>query len=96
MPNPGRELSPAADFLGLTAEACAALATFNDVTLGEAVRSRLVVFDQPLVYHNAGDDSLLPPIEPSAQGGAKIAALVAGVLASHDFARRECVVYGRA
>jgi predicted S18 family serine protease len=46
------------------------------------------------VCDDPGDYSPLSPIEPSAQGGAKIAALVARVVTGHDFARRECVVYG--
>jgi GDSL-like Lipase/Acylhydrolase family len=79
---------------GLTAEARTALATFNDVILRDAVRSRLPALDLRLVCDDPGDYSPLSPIEPSAQGGAKIAALVARVVTEHDFARRECVVYG--
>ena len=79
---------------GLTAEARTALATFNDVILREAVRSRVPVLDLRLVCDEAVDYSPLSPIEPSAQGGEKIAALVAWVLTAHDFGRRECVVYG--
>ncbi|HKB03078.1 MAG TPA: SGNH/GDSL hydrolase family protein [Gemmataceae bacterium] len=81
---------------GLTAEARTALATFNDVILREAARARLPVLDLRLVCDDPGDYSPLSPIEPSAQGGAKIAALVASVVTGHDFARRECVVYGKA
>src|SRR5262245_24386944 len=81
---------------GLTAEARTALATFNDVILREAVRARLPVLELRLVCDDPGDYSPLSPIEPSAQGGAKIAALVASVVTGHDFARRECVVYGKA
>lgn len=79
---------------GLTAEAQTALATFNDVIQREAARSRVPVLDLRLVCDEAGDYSPLSPIEPSVQGGAKVAALIARVLTSHDFARRECVVYG--
>jgi len=81
---------------GLTAEARTALATFNGVILREAARARLPVLDLRLVCDDPGDYSPLSPIEPSAQGGAKIAALVASVVTGHDFARRECVVYGKA
>jgi hypothetical protein len=38
--------------------------------------------------------SELSPIEPSQAGGAKIAAAIARVVATHDFARQETVIYG--
>jgi lysophospholipase L1-like esterase len=79
---------------GLADEARAALAAFNDVILREAARDRLPVLDLRLVCAEAGDYSPLSPIEPSAQGGEKIARLIAAVVTGHDFGRRECVVYG--
>ena len=79
---------------GLTAAARAALGTFNDVIVREAARSRVPVLDLRLVCDEPADYSEASPIEPSARGGAKIAARVAQLIAGHDWARRECVVFG--
>ena len=81
---------------GLTAPARAALGTFNDVIVREAARSRVPVLDLRLVCDDPADYSDRSPIEPSVQGGGKIAALVARVVTGHDFGRRECVVFGAA
>jgi hypothetical protein len=79
---------------GLTDPARTALATFNDVILREAARSRVPVLDLRLMCDEASDYSDTSPIEPSVQGGAKIAGLVARVLSGHDWGRPACVVYG--
>src|SRR5206468_1730447 len=79
---------------GLTAPARAALATFNDVILREAARSRVPVLDLRLLCDDDADYSDVSPIEPSARGGAKIAGLIARVLTGHDWNRPACVVYG--
>ena len=79
---------------GLTEPARAALATFNDVIIREAARSRVPVLDLRLVCADEADYSDVSPIEPSARGGAKIAALVAAVLTGHDWGKPACVVYG--
>jgi lysophospholipase L1-like esterase len=81
---------------GLTAAARAALGTFNDVIVRSAARERVPVLDLRLICDEAADYSAVSPIEPSIQGGQKIAALVTRVLAGHDRGRRECVVYGAA
>jgi hypothetical protein len=81
---------------GLTSEAKAALATFNDIILREAARSGLPVLDLRLLCDEEGDYSEVSPIEPSVKGGAKIAKLVARIVTTHNFDRPECVVYGRA
>lgn len=79
---------------GLKAEARAALGIFNDTIVREATRSRVPVLDLRLVCDEPADYSEVSPIEPSARGGEKIAALVARVLTGHDWGRRECVVFG--
>jgi hypothetical protein len=81
---------------GLTEAARAALGTFNDVIVREAARSRVPVLDLRLVCDESTDYSEVSPIEPSARGGAKIAASVAQLATGHDWARRECVVFGAA
>jgi hypothetical protein len=79
---------------GLPREAVTALATFNDVIV-RAAADGLPVLDLRAVCSDAADYSAVSPIEPSVAGGDKIAAAVAGVVARHDFTRRECVVYSR-
>lgn len=73
-----------------------ALAPFNDVILREAVAHRLPVLDLRLVCGEAGDYSTVSPIEPSAQGGAKIAAVIAQLVREQDPAAPRTVVYGGA
>jgi hypothetical protein len=79
---------------GLTAAAKAALAGFNDVIFRAAVRAGVPVLDLRLLCDDPADYSDLSPIEPSARGGEKMAALIAGVVTGHDFGRKWCVVYG--
>jgi len=78
---------------GLLQPAKTALATFNDVILREAARSKCPVLDLRLLCNDAADYSELSPIEPSAIGGAKIANLIAQVVTTHDFDRPSCVLY---
>ena len=78
---------------GLAREARLALSIFNDVILREAVTSRVPVLDLRLVCDQARDYSAISPIEPSAAGGEKIARALAAILTTHDFSRRECVVF---
>lgn len=73
-----------------------ALAPFNDVILREAAVHRLPVLDLRLVCGEAGDYSPVSPIEPSAQGGAKIAAAIAQLVREQDPAAPRTVVYGGA
>jgi lysophospholipase L1-like esterase len=78
----------------LPAEGAALLSVFNDVILREAARARLPVLDLRLVCTDAADYAAVSPIEPSAAGGMKIARAIAGLLTTHDFTGRRCVVYG--
>jgi len=81
---------------GLAPAEAAGLAVFNDVIVREAAAAGLPVLDLRRVCDRAADYADVSPIEPSRVGGAKIAAAVARVVAAHDFARGETVVYGPA
>jgi lysophospholipase L1-like esterase len=78
---------------GLEPAAQAGLAGFNDVILLEAFAAKLPVLDLRLICTEPEDYSSLSPIEPSATGGEKITAALAGALANHDFSRRQSVIY---
>jgi hypothetical protein len=79
---------------GLPPTAVTGLSVFNDAIIREAAANQLPVLDLRLICNQARDYSHISPIEPSEQGGAKIALHIARVLTSHDFARGQCVVYG--
>jgi hypothetical protein len=63
---------------GYSIEMMTALALFNDVIIFEAGRAGIPVIDLLLVCTEAGDYSAVSPIEPSDQGGRKIAEAIAG------------------
>jgi lysophospholipase L1-like esterase len=71
----------------------AALAGFNDVITRAAAGAGVPLLDLRLVCDRPADFSLRSPIEPSAAGGAKIAAAICRLVAGHDFAARRTVVY---
>ncbi len=71
----------------------AALALFNDVILRSDVEAPAPVIDLRIVCDQAEDYSDVSPIEPSGYGGAKIANVVADVIAQHDFSLRRSSVY---
>jgi hypothetical protein len=73
-----------------------ALAPFNDVILREAAARRLPVLDLRMVCDDPGDYASSSPIEPSAQGGRKIAAAIAELVLMQDIAAPRTVVYGAA
>ncbi|HEX5105219.1 MAG TPA: SGNH/GDSL hydrolase family protein, partial [Pirellulaceae bacterium] len=77
----------------LPREALAALSFFNDVITREACRAAVPVLDLRVLCRDRADYSSLSPIEPSALGGAKIAAALAHFITTHDFSRRECVLF---
>ena len=79
---------------GLAAGLRCALAPFNDVILREAVARGLPVLDLRLVCPDPEDYSPVSPIEPSAQGGAKIAAALADMVLGLDPMAPRTVVYG--
>jgi hypothetical protein len=72
-----------------------ALALFNDVILREAAERSLPVLDLRLVCKEADDYAASSPIEPSAQGGQKIAAAIAASVPRPSNSART-VVYGPA
>ena len=80
---------------GLVSEAVTLLSLFNDIVVRESVRERVPVIDLRLVCDEARDYSAVSPIEPSEQGGAKIVQRVAYAATSHNFGRRESVIYGK-
>jgi hypothetical protein len=69
--------------------ASAGLTLFNDAITREAFARGLPLVDLRLVCDEDGDYA--SPIEPSVQGGGKIAAAVAALVVEHDFARRPAV-----
>lgn len=73
-----------------------ALAPFNDVILREAAASSLPVLDLRLICTETADYAPSSPIEPSAQGGRKIAAAIGELVRAHDPAAGRTVVYGAA
>jgi lysophospholipase L1-like esterase len=82
---------------GLAPGLRAALALFNDVILREAAARHLPVLDLRSVCGEAADYAASSPIEPSTQGGRKIAEVIAEFVLTHDPAAQRTVVYsGRA
>jgi lysophospholipase L1-like esterase len=69
----------------------AALSVFNDAIIRVAVRHGLPLIDLRLICSEYGDYA--NDIEPSSQGGAKIAATIARVVREHDFEKRGTCVY---
>lgn len=79
---------------GLPAGLRGALSLFNDVIVFEAVSRRIPVLDLRLVCPEPGDYSTVSPIEPSVQGGSKIAAALADLVLSLDPDVPRTLVYG--
>ena len=79
---------------GLDAGLRTALAPFNDVILREAAAHHLPVLDLRLVCDAPGDYSAASPIEPSAQGGGKIAAAIAQLVREQVPSAPRTVLYG--
>jgi hypothetical protein len=82
----GRIPDPRQQRLGATA-----LTIFNDQITRHAFSRRLPLLDLRLIFDEAGDYA--NPIEPSVQGGAKIAATIAAWAAGNDSARPRSVVF---
>ena len=78
---------------GLPPELATALGIFNDVILREAIRNRLPVLDLRMICTEHSDYSVVSPIEPSSQGGAKIASRLVAAVRTHDFTVSGCRVY---
>jgi lysophospholipase L1-like esterase len=71
-----------------------ALSFFNDVILREAAARRLPVLDMRLICDKPADYSGTSPIEPSAEGGRKIAAVIGELVLGHDPCTLRTVIYG--
>lgn len=69
---------------GLTAELQTALCVFNDSIIREALAARLPIIDLRHVCTQPGDYSEISPIEPSGEGGRKIAQAIRGWIAGFD------------
>jgi hypothetical protein len=72
-----------------------ALSVFNDTIIREAARAGVPVIDLREICTEREDYAFVSPIEPSTVGGFKIAQAVTRIAATHDFSRRETVVYGK-
>lgn len=81
---------------GLSPGLRGALALFNDVILREAVLRGIPVLDLRLICAMPGDYAASSPIEPSAEGGRKIAAGIAALVSEHQFPAARTVVFGDA
>lgn len=81
---------------GLSPGMRVALAPFNDVILREAGERGLPILDLRLVCAESADYASSSPIEPSAQGGRKIAAAIAELVRSQDATEPRAVLYGGA
>jgi lysophospholipase L1-like esterase len=79
---------------GLSPGLRTALAPFNDVILREAAVRRLPVLDLRLVCADPADYAPVSPIEPSAQGAAKIATAIAELVSTHEPAAPHTILYG--
>ena len=71
--------------------ATAALPAFNDVITRVAARLGLPVLDLRTAFEAPADYA--NPIEPSAAGGKKLAAMIRRVVTGHDFARGGCRLF---
>ena len=70
-----------------------ALALFNDVIIRNAVSSGVPILDLRMICTESGDYSTKSPIEPSSQGGNKIATRMTSAMVNHDFSGEICVIY---
>ena len=73
--------------------ATTALAVINDCIVREVVTRALPLIDLRVVCSE--DSDLANPIEPSVQGGGKIATAIAALLLEHEFSARRSVVFAR-
>jgi hypothetical protein len=70
-----------------------ALALFNDVIIRNAVSSGVPILDLRVICTESGDYSTESPIEPSSQGGNKIATRMVSAMCSGSFSRNHCSIY---
>lgn len=70
-----------------------ALALFNDVIIRNAVSRGVPILDLRMICTESSDYSIKSPIEPSSQGGHKIATRMTSAIVNHDFSREICAIY---
>ncbi|WOD37203.1 SGNH/GDSL hydrolase family protein [Nodosilinea sp. E11] len=78
---------------GLRLLAFTALSLFNDCITRQAIQYGLPLIDLRLVCSDPGDYSAVSPIEPSHQGGQKIAQRIVTVISQHDKSIAHTVCY---
>ncbi|KPJ78369.1 MAG: lipase [Deltaproteobacteria bacterium SG8_13] len=78
---------------GLDRMSVTALSLFNDIILNEAFDASIPVIDLRMVCDKPSDYSVISPIEPSAEGGAKIVNAIVNLLENHDFQTQRSVIY---
>jgi hypothetical protein len=71
----------------------AALSMFNELILRLAIGRQIPVLDLRHVFQARTDYSEQSPIEPSAEGGAKLVRAIILMLSGHDFATPRSVIY---
>lgn len=71
---------------GLTPAITKGIALFNDVIIREALDADVRIIDLRSVCSDAGDYSVISPIEPSVQGGEKIARAIFSCIKKFDIA----------
>ena len=71
--------------------AVAALSTFNDVIIREAVRAGVPLLDLRLICDR--DEDYANPIEPSKEGGRKIAGAIVRLICEHRFEKGRTEVF---
>jgi hypothetical protein len=69
----------------------AALASFNDVIIRQAILNDLPILDLRLICNEATDYA--NPIEPSDTGGRKIARKIFELIGNHDFTSRKTQIF---
>ena len=78
---------------GLTQELRTALSLFNDVISRECAHLHIPVLDLRSVCTEASDDSVISPIEPSENGGQKIASRIVRIVTGEAFESKQCRIY---
>ncbi len=68
-----------------------ALTIFNDVITREAFARGLPLIDLRLIFSSPADYA--NPVEPSVEGGAKLAKVITQVVTTHDFRQTQSEVY---
>ncbi len=77
----------------ISERALCVLALFNEIILFEAISNKLPVIDLRVLCCEAGDYSEISPIEPSGQGGVKIANKIKHLVECHNYRVPESRVY---